>query len=165
MTRVFVYGSLMTGLHNNRLLREGGARLVGPATIPAGRYAMVSLGAFPGLVDARWRDQGAASPIVGEIWEVDAMTLVRLDRLEGVEGGFYRRDWVPAVETVGGDEDDPTRVHIYVLCDGDQYDGDRLVPANDWRAYLKTVEDEARVRVAANRGAVITNHGTTFFGN
>jgi gamma-glutamylcyclotransferase (GGCT)/AIG2-like uncharacterized protein YtfP len=156
MTRVFVYGSLMTGLHNNRLLREGGARLVGPATIPAGRYAMVSLCGFPGLVDAHWREQGAASPIVGEVWEVDAMTLVRLDRLEGVEDGFYRRDWVPAVETIGGDEDDPTRVHVYVLRDGDQYDGAGLVPSNDWRAYLKTVEDEARARLPRTQAETLS---------
>lgn len=156
MTRVFVYGSLMTGLHNNRLLREGGARLVGPASIPAGRYAMVSLGGIPGLVDARWREQGAVAPIVGEIWAVDAMTLVRLDRLEGVDRGFYRRDWVPAVETVGGDEDDPTRVHVYVLQDGDRYDHARLVPSNDWKAYLKTVEDEARARLPRTRAETLS---------
>ncbi len=80
-TRVFVYGTLLSGEPNHRLL--GDAALVGEAkTEPA--FELVSLGAFPAMVaDGR-------TAVSGEVYEVDADTLAALDRLEG-HPRFYRR--------------------------------------------------------------------------
>lgn len=73
-TRVFVYGSLMSGLHNHRLLE--GARFIGTdRTRPL--FGLVDLGSFPAMVAE------GTTCIVGEVWEVDAATLADLDRLEG----------------------------------------------------------------------------------
>lgn len=81
MTIVFVYGSLLAGQGNNRLLRT--ARFVGPGRT-APEYTMLSLGGFPGVVS------GGSTPIEGECYEVDGPTLEALDRLEG-HPSFYRR--------------------------------------------------------------------------
>src|SRR5262245_45341898 len=80
-TRVFVYGSLMSGLHNHRLLEA--ARFLGPdRTRPA--FELQDLGAFPAMV------VGGTTSVVGEVWEVDAAMLAELDHLEG-HPRWYRR--------------------------------------------------------------------------
>lgn len=73
-TRVFVYGTLLAGEPNHRLL--SGARLVTEAcTKPA--FELRDLGAFPGLM------RGDAHAVAGEVHEVDEPRLTALDRLEG----------------------------------------------------------------------------------
>ena len=73
-TCVFVYGTLLAGEPNHRLLT--GARLVAEArTKPA--FELRDLGAFPGLV------RGGQHAVAGEVYEVDVATLAALDRLEG----------------------------------------------------------------------------------
>ncbi|MEZ4323566.1 MAG: gamma-glutamylcyclotransferase family protein, partial [Polyangiales bacterium] len=80
-TRVFVYGTLLAGEPNHRVL--AGARLVANArTQPA--FELRDLGPFPGLVS------GGAHAVAGEVYEVDEATLAALDRLEG-HPRFYRR--------------------------------------------------------------------------
>lgn len=81
---VFVYGSLLAGLHNHHHLAN--ARLVG-ADRTAATFQMVSLGSFPAI--AAVRTGGHA--IAGEVYEVDARTLRALDFLEGVASGLYDR--------------------------------------------------------------------------
>ena len=81
---VFVYGSLMTGFGNNRLLTG----YEGEAASLVARYQMVSLGHFPALVQ---RVGLCEDPIVGELYQVDDETLRQLDLLEGVAHGFYKR--------------------------------------------------------------------------
>lgn len=84
-TRVFVYGTLKRGLSNARYL--AGQRFLGEArTQPI--YRMVSLGSYPGL----FRSTENGRSIVGEVWEVDAACLARLDVLEDLEGGEYTRE-------------------------------------------------------------------------
>jgi gamma-glutamylcyclotransferase (GGCT)/AIG2-like uncharacterized protein YtfP len=78
--RVFVYGTLKRGFGNHRLL--AGSRYVGEATI-AGR--MHSLAAFPAVTL-----DGKPETIHGEVFEVDAPTMERLDRLEGVPNFYHR---------------------------------------------------------------------------
>lgn len=73
-TRVFVYGTLRTGEVNHALLAA--ARRIGTDRTQA-RYTLVDLGAYPAAVAS------GATAIVGEVFEVDAATLARLDRLEG----------------------------------------------------------------------------------
>jgi len=72
--RVFVYGTLLSGEPNHRLLAD--AELVGAARTEPD-FDLVSLGAFPAMI------AGGATAIAGEVYEVDRPTLDALDRLEG----------------------------------------------------------------------------------
>jgi gamma-glutamylaminecyclotransferase len=96
-TRVFVYGSLMRGQGNHRHL-ERSSFVCAARTQPL--YRMHSLGAFPGVV-AR-----GAQAIEGEVFDVDAATLDRLDSLEG-HPTFYRRTLITL--------DDKSIVSMYLL--------------------------------------------------
>jgi len=80
-SKVFVYGTLLAGEPNSRLLAR--AQQIGDARTEEG-FALFDLGAFPGMVRAR---EGI---VVGELYEVDRETLAALDRLEG-HPSFYRR--------------------------------------------------------------------------
>jgi gamma-glutamylcyclotransferase (GGCT)/AIG2-like uncharacterized protein YtfP len=84
MTRVFVYGTLQrTGGNHGFLV---GQRFLGTGrTVPG--YALYSLGDYPGMVP----DPTDRDGVTGEIWEVDDVCLRRLDELEGVAVGLYRR--------------------------------------------------------------------------
>jgi gamma-glutamylcyclotransferase (GGCT)/AIG2-like uncharacterized protein YtfP len=73
---LFVYGTLMRGGRYHRVL--AGQGFVGPArTLP--RYALLDLGAYPGLV-GRGEDGRA---VAGEVYEVAAALRPRLDAVEG----------------------------------------------------------------------------------
>lgn len=82
--KVFVYGTLLRGEANHRLLEH--STFVGYARTPAA-YRLHSLGGFPGMV------LGGNSIVEGEVYDVDVATLARLDRLEG-HPSFYRRMWI-----------------------------------------------------------------------
>lgn len=117
-TGVFVYGTLLTGEPNHRVL--AGAQLVGHArTEPA--FELHDLGPFPGLVG------GGAHAVVGEVYEVDAPTLARLDALEG-HPCFYRRTRI-ALE-------DGAKVETYLLTP-EQVEGRRVIASGNWRSRRK----------------------------
>jgi gamma-glutamylcyclotransferase (GGCT)/AIG2-like uncharacterized protein YtfP len=79
---VFVYGTLRRGCSNHGLL--AGSEYLGPArTVQA--YALY-VGACPLVV----KDQ-AVSPVLGEVYRVDAAGLARLDELEE-HPHVYRRE-------------------------------------------------------------------------
>ena len=81
---VFVYGTLMTGMGNhNKLIGQGGATLVGRGTTVT-RMKMFAAG-VP-FVDP---DEKLGS-IHGEVWEVDAASLIRMDALEGHPDWYFR---------------------------------------------------------------------------
>lgn len=88
--RIFVYGSLMRGQHAHALL--AGASFVRTARTADG-YTLIDLGAYPGLVD------GGAGAVAGEVYEVDAALLARLDAYEDHPTLFWRR----LVRLEGGD--------------------------------------------------------------
>jgi gamma-glutamylaminecyclotransferase len=96
-TRVFVYGTLLSGERNHHLLAR--ARLVGEARTGP-RFSLYDLGSFPGLVP------NGGHAVAGEVYEVDEPTLAALDRLEG-HPDFYRRASVVL--------DDGTSVQAYLL--------------------------------------------------
>lgn len=79
-TRVFVYGTLRKGEANHRLLV--GSKFVGPAATRP-EFKLLDVGPYPLLV-------AGEKTVVGEVYEVDARTLVRLDVLEG-HPSYYRR--------------------------------------------------------------------------
>jgi gamma-glutamylcyclotransferase (GGCT)/AIG2-like uncharacterized protein YtfP len=90
--KVFVYGTLMKGCRNHRLLIN--EKFVGEGKLQNyGLYNVTS--SYPGVVPRN----GAA--VLGEIYDVSEKTLERLDQLEG-EGRLYIRKAV-SVETVNGE--------------------------------------------------------------
>ena len=112
-TRVFVYGTLRAGEPNHHLLDHHA--LVGEAlTEPA--FELISLGAFPAMI------AGGTTAVVGEVYEVDPVTLAALDRLEG-HPRFYQRT---VIRLEGGDE-----VLAYLLSP-EQAQGRTRIPSGDW---------------------------------
>jgi gamma-glutamylaminecyclotransferase len=115
---LFVYGSLCAGEPNHRLLLR--ATLVGTGRTEP-RFTLHDHGAFPAMV------AGGMQAIVGEVYEVDDVTLAALDRLEGVPT-FYQR--VPIALADGGTAETYTRTSAQVArCP--------IVASGDWRAHRK----------------------------
>ena len=113
-TRVFVYGSLLSGEPNHRVLAR--ARRVGEART-APRFALHDLGAYPAMIE------GGGLAIAGEVYEVDAKTLARLDVLEG-HPRYYRR--VPITLADG------SSAETYLLTPA-QVEGRPLIASGNWR--------------------------------
>ncbi|MCP3163147.1 gamma-glutamylcyclotransferase family protein [Myxococcus qinghaiensis] len=117
-TRVFVYGTLLSGEPNHGLLR--GARLVGSArTLP--RFTLYDYGPFPALAS------GGKHAVAGELYEVDAVMLAALDRLEG-HPCFYERTSI-ALDGAG-------RVEAYLFPKG-RLAGRLIIESGSWRTHLK----------------------------
>jgi gamma-glutamylcyclotransferase (GGCT)/AIG2-like uncharacterized protein YtfP len=127
--KVFVYGSLLSGLGNHHRLST--AKFLGRGTTDH-RCKMISYGSFP----AAWRDEQNGVPVVGEAYEVDARTLKDLDILEG-NGRFYKREPVFVDLECGS----TVTCWIYYLMD----DGTRFVKESptvedcDWRKFVSAV--------------------------
>jgi gamma-glutamylcyclotransferase (GGCT)/AIG2-like uncharacterized protein YtfP len=83
-TPLFVYGTLKRGGSNHYQL--AGQTFLGPARTAPG-FTLFTLGAYPGLVAAPTDTRG----VTGELWFVDDACLARLDVLEGLADGLYRR--------------------------------------------------------------------------
>ena len=112
-TQVFVYGTLMAGEPNHRLLQR--AKWIGLArTEPC--YVLLDLGAYPGMVT------GGTTAVAGEVYEVDKETLAALDRLEG-HPTFYRRT---AIRLEDGRV---IETYLYQRAQGNH----RELPGGDWR--------------------------------
>jgi gamma-glutamylaminecyclotransferase len=88
---LFVYGTLKRGQRSNHLL--AGQQFVSEATTRP-LYRLFDRGPYPYLV----HDPEHGVVVRGEIWEVDAQTLQRLDEWEGVPEEYQRQpialDWV-----------------------------------------------------------------------
>lgn len=150
--KVFVYGSLLRGLGNSRLLKSS---LQIGAYCTKKKYKMISLGSFPGVCKASAPEnevdktnkyyhalQNNFRQVEGELYEVDQQTLASLDQLEG-NGYFYTRELVPLVNYSTG-------VWMYVLnyrkngnwIEGDskEYDIARLNTFDrySWREHLSS---------------------------
>jgi len=125
MAKVFVYGTLRAGgaLHAHMK----GADLVCSAGGVRG-FAMFDLGFYPAVEPREW----LRTVVVGEVYEVDAAHLARLDRVEGVPH-LYQRTLVDVVVGGGSDGDDTVEAFIYVMQPG-QARGD-YVHGGDWMAH------------------------------
>ncbi len=86
---LFVYGTLKRGLCRHSFLADSQFKGLGKST---GSYRMVSVGDYPGLIH-----EPNGRPISGEVYQVDDETLRRLDIVEGVAEGLYRRDWIDLI--------------------------------------------------------------------
>jgi gamma-glutamylaminecyclotransferase len=126
--KVFVYGSLLSGLHNHRHL--AGAARTGAGRTLATSFRMFDLGGFPGVV----ADLQPAPPdgaIKGELYEVGDDTLADLDRLEG-NGRFYTR----RVAVVQTDDGRLHRAWLYFLPPRAVV-GRPAVKGGDWRRHWR----------------------------
>ncbi len=115
-TRVFVYGTLLSGEPNHRLLVGAKARFVAEARTKP-RFELRDLGAYPAMVD------GGAQAIAGEVYEVDEATLLALDQLEG-HPRFYQRTRI--------DLEDGASAEAYLLRP-DQAEGRPMIDSGNWR--------------------------------
>jgi gamma-glutamylaminecyclotransferase len=88
MTNLFVYGTLKRGGSNEQFL--AGQRFISEARTRA-LFRLFELDGYPGMVAV----ETAGLSIGGEIWEVNAECLQRLDDLEGTAIGLYRRAAIP----------------------------------------------------------------------
>ena len=113
-TRVFVYGSLLSGEPNHRVLARA-CRVGEASTVP--RFALHDLGAYPAMIE------GGAHAITGEVYEVDAKTLARLDVLEG-HPRYYRRGAITLA--------DGSSAETYLLTPA-QVEGRLLITSGNWR--------------------------------
>jgi gamma-glutamylaminecyclotransferase len=80
-TLIFVYGTLLVGEPNHRLLT--GAQLICDARTPP-RFTLHDLGPYPAMV------RGGKHAVPGELYEVGEAMLAELDRLER-HPRWYRR--------------------------------------------------------------------------
>ncbi len=119
MTRkIFVYGTLLRGEPNHRLL--AGAEFVG-AAVTEPRFELVDLGPFPAMCT------GGETAVHGECYRVDAHTLARLDRLEG-HPEYYQRVPIPLA--------DGREAETYVMPRG-EVAGMPRIESGDWRRRLR----------------------------
>jgi gamma-glutamylaminecyclotransferase len=121
--QVMVYGTLMRGERNHPQMK--GARFVRKARTAA-RFTLVDRGAFPALL------QEGATSVCGELYEVTAEHLARLDWFEGVPRLYERRTIRLA---------DGARAQAYVQPMAPVRTRDVIV-SGDWRAHRKG-EDRA----------------------
>lgn len=85
MPLLFVYGTLKRGGANHRQL-DGQQFVAEARTVPG--FALYQLDGYPGMVV----DPADRNGITGEMWQVDAAALHRLDLFEGVPEGLYHRE-------------------------------------------------------------------------
>lgn len=121
---LFVYGTLMSGGENHRLLAPH-ADLIGPGRM-RGRLVVVDY--YPGLVDS----DDPAETVAGEVWRLlEPDILPGLDEFEGcteVPPLFVR-----ASRTVTIDGEVPLAAWVYVYARSTS--GLRPIPSGDWRAF------------------------------
>ena len=146
---ILVYGTLRSGMGNDRIWRAKSGRSV-PAMLPGARLYDLSFG-FPAVVLG---DCGLepGEPVHGELISCEDMlgVLLALDRLEGYdpdrppERNHYQRMLVD-VEVPSG-ERLPAWIYVYDAERLRQVEGAELVPHGDWCAWLQAREESRDVR-------------------
>lgn len=104
--RIFVYGSLKTGLYNHPAMDT--SKLVCNDGFILGH--LYCLGPFPAYKPPTGLNDDLAGPVYGELYEVDDETLRRLDSLEG-HPDFYRRS--RAIMVRGNDEAEVVETYVF----------------------------------------------------
>ena len=133
---VMVYGTLLAGEGNARLLSGEGAALLGDCTTVAPHVLDIS-GAFPYM----HRDPTGGA-VVGELYRVDRSTLVALDALEGVPYHYTRERVTVRLGTPDGPETVVAEAY---------YPADGLPPVGDARGL--SWRDAQRARMPRYRAA------------
>lgn len=102
---VFVYGTLKSGHGNNRILKWGGAVLLGDY-VTEYPYPMFVSG-LPYLIERR----GEGKHVIGEVWACDCHTVADMDRLEG-HPIFYERKAI-TVRNINNERTTTAWVYFY----------------------------------------------------
>ena len=119
LTGIFVYGSLLAGESNHRVLQ--GCKFLGEVKTKCG-YELVNLGLYPAMVIGDGQKQ-----VKGALYLVSKSVLRRMDHLEG-HPDYYRRVHI-ALE-------DGRKVQSYLL-PRQQAAGFPLIDSGDWRTWKK----------------------------
>lgn len=134
---VFVYGSLLSGLYNNRVMKEAKGELVSNASITNAKM-FTSNWAYPYIM----KTDSESDKVVGELFMVPEDKIPRLDRLEGYIPGrnnnLYDRLIVKAeFPTVDG----PVHVDATVYMAGEIFKTRCLpadpIPSGNWKLALE----------------------------
>lgn len=124
-SHLFVYGTLMSGGENHRLLARK-AELVGPGRM-RGRLFVVDY--YPGLAES----DDPREIVVGEVWRLVEPGILR--ELDEFEGCFEKPPlFVRASRTVTIDGEGTLPAWVYVYAHPTA--GLRSIPSGDWRAFL-----------------------------
>ena len=110
--RVFVYGTLLAGCNNHHWL-QGARKLGDHLTEP--RYTLYDLGHYPGVT------AGGGTAVAGEVYQVSAAILARLDVLEDYPHEYTRE----RIDTAFG----PAWIYLYRQLPPHA----RPLPGGDWR--------------------------------
>lgn len=124
MHKIFVYGSLLSGMGNHVIIEK--AKKLGTCKSPIG-FEMIDLGYFPGALHTGNHD----SSLIGEVYEVDDYTFSRVNMLEGYNSmnptsGLYDR-------TLIATDFGPAYIYLYNRFNADYHS--RLVANGDWRTH------------------------------
>ncbi len=111
---IFVYGTLMQGERAHSYLAD--AKFIGEYRLKD--YALYNLGWYPGIRPKK------DSSVIGEVYEIDASMLLRMDAYEG-EGHLYHRMHVVA-ENENGRIDVQAYVYAHEIRSG-------IIEGGDWR--------------------------------
>ncbi len=127
--RLFVYGTLRRGGSRDATVHYEGVRFLASAGV---RGRLHDLGDYPGLR----LDPGAAW-VRGEIFDVTAAALARLDEWEGIgasgsSSGEYRRVKTEAHRDDGGRQ----TVWVYEIAEA-RCAGAPLMPTGDWLSFAR----------------------------
>ena len=150
-TRVFVYGSLLRGLHNSHHLLNSPLVLPGART-SSSNYVLIDSGnSYLYAVHAANAGDRVQSTLLGEVYSVNEQALESLDKLEE-HPDYYRRELIQ----VDG-ESEPAWMYLIVdkdvLSNLDKYQV--VDPPGDWRTHHvgKAVESwPATKRTATSAG-------------
>lgn len=118
LTKVAVYGTLMTGERNYSVGADALSRV--PCVIHGTLYD--TGWGFPAFVP------GGDTPVVAELLEVDGAVMARLDRLEGYPYLYNRLSMTATLE-------DGTQESAWVYVMNNMPDGAVQIPSGDWRKW------------------------------
>ena len=119
---VAVYGSLKKGRGNHQHFLKD-AEVIGEG-VTQNKFKMLSMGAFPGLIDSTEPDNTAN--VVVEVYQVDSDSFKSLDRLEGYPHFYTRRQ-----ETILLSNDKKIQAWIYILAKDDRHGTSFVTPVDD----------------------------------
>jgi gamma-glutamylcyclotransferase (GGCT)/AIG2-like uncharacterized protein YtfP len=157
MHKVFVYGSLLGGLHNNHHL--GTSRLLQPGVQTQDSYVLLKAAEDEGYPFAiKSSDlRGMASSLLGEVYEVTDRVLASLDVLEG-HPDVYRREEIQYIDA----KKEVSTAWMYLLYDRTEIDKIRdaiqsgrheqyplVQPLGDWRTFHHVARGDVGVALAA----------------
>src|SRR6056297_2665288 len=127
---VFVYGTLLRGCGNHRVL--AGAEFVTTVFFGDVNYRMIHLGGFPGVVF----DKDYRGPLYGEVYRINPSIEDRLDALEGYNGpdnpyNLYNKGVIPEPVYIGDVTIQPI---MYVFnAEYDEYSNYPTIDTGNWK--------------------------------